>query len=80
VWDKWVIRTLAAVYIVGGVVTLVAPESMGRFARWFANKPLYMRLDGIALTALGIFLALRENREEESPPPPWWRRRLFWGG
>ena len=76
-WDKWVVRILAGVYIVGGVVTLLAPESMGRLARWFANNPLYMRLDGIAATALGVFLALREYREEEPappPPPPWWRR------
>ena len=73
-WDKWVVRTLAAAYIVGGVATLLAPESMGRLARWFADNPLYMRLDGIAVTALGVFLALRENQKEE--PPPWWRRLL----
>jgi hypothetical protein len=74
-WDKWVVRTLAAVYILGGVATLITPERMGRFARWFADNPLYMRLDGIAVTALGVFLALRENQKEE-PPPPWWRRLL----
>ena len=73
-WDKWVVRSLAAAYIVGGVATLLAPESMGRFARWFADNPLYMRLDGIAVTALGVFLALRENQKGE--PPPWWRRLL----
>ena len=49
-WNKCVVRTLAAAYIVGGVATLLAPESMGRFARWFADHPLYMRLDGIAVT------------------------------
>jgi hypothetical protein len=46
---------------------------MGRFARWFGNYPLYIRLDGIAVIALGTLLALREYREEESPPP-WWRK------
>ena len=71
-WDKWVVRTLAAAYIVGGVATLLTPETMGRFTRWFADHPLYMRLDGIAVTVLGVFLALRENRKED-PPPPWWR-------
>lgn len=72
-WDKRVVRTLAAAYIVGGVATLLAPGSVGRLARWFADNPLYMRLDGIAVTTLGVFLALRENRKEQ-PLPPWWRR------
>jgi hypothetical protein len=75
-WDKWVVRVLAGVYVVGGLATLLAPEKMGRFARWFADKPLLMRLDGILATALGVLLALREAREEEPPPPPWWRRRF----
>ena len=55
-WDKWVVRILAGAYIVGGGATLVAPESMGRFARWFANNLLYMRLDAIAVIGLGVFL------------------------
>ena len=72
-WAKWVVRVLAGVYIVGGAATLLAPETMGRFTRWFGNHPLYMRLDGIAVIALGVLLALREYREEK-PPPPWWHR------
>jgi hypothetical protein len=72
-WDKWVVRVLAGVYIVGGVVTLLAPETMGKFTRWIGNKPRYMRLDAIAGIGLGTVLAIREYREKE-PPPPWWSR------
>jgi hypothetical protein len=72
-WDKWIVRILAGAYIVGGAATLLAPESMARFTRWFANNPLYMRLDAIAVVGLGVFLAIREYREKE-PPPPWWHR------
>jgi len=72
-WPKRIVKVLAGVYIVGGWVSLFAPESTGRFSRWFGNHPLLIRLDGIALIALGTVLALREYREEE-PPPPWWRR------
>ena len=71
-WTKWVVRVLAGAYIVGGAATLLTPETMCRFARWFGDHSLLMRLDGIALIALGTVLALREYREEE--PPPWWRR------
>ena len=74
-WGKRIVRLLAAVYVIGGVVTLLAPESMGRFTRWFGNHPLYMRLDALLIIALGVFLGLREAREEE-PPPPWWCRWL----
>jgi hypothetical protein len=73
-WDKWVVRVLAGVYIVGGVVTLLAPETMGKFTRWIGNQPRYMRLDAIAGIALGIVLAIREYREKEPPPQPWWSR------
>jgi len=66
-------RVLAGVYIVGEVATLLAPESMGRFTRWFGNHPRLMRLDAVLVMALGALLALREYREEK-PPPPWWRR------
>jgi len=74
-WAKRIVRVLAATYVVAGAVTLFAPESMGRFARWFVNHPLYMRIDGLLAIALGVFLGLREYREEQ-PPPPWWRRIL----
>lgn len=73
-WDKWVMRLLAGVYIVGGAATLLAPESIGRFARWFASNPLYMRIDGMVGIALGVWLALRQYQEEESPPPSMWHR------
>jgi hypothetical protein len=74
-WAKWIVRVLAAVYIVGGVATLFVPEVMGRFSRWFGNHPRLMRLDAVLIIALGAMLALREYREEK-PPPPWWRRIL----
>ena len=74
-WAKWVMRVLAGVYIVGGVATLVAPEAMGRFTRWFGDHPRLMRLDAVLVTALGALLAVREYREDK-PPPPWWRRIL----
>jgi hypothetical protein len=74
-WDKRIVRVLAGAYIGGGAATLLAPESMARFTRWFVNHPLYMRIDGLLVIALGVFLALREYREE-APPAPWWRRIL----
>ena len=61
--------------VVGGVVTLLAPEAMGRFTRWFGNRPHLMRLDAALVTALGALLVLKEYREEK-PPPPWWQRWL----
>jgi hypothetical protein len=66
-------RLLAILYIVGGAVALLVPESMGRFARWVADNPLYMRLDGMAGIALGLWLALRQYREEQPPLPRWQR-------
>ena len=73
-WDKWIVRVLAGAYIVGGVATLLSPEIMGRFTRWFGNHPLLMRLDALLIIALGVFLGLREYQQEQPPPPSWWRR------
>ncbi len=70
---KWIVRVLAVLYIVGGAATLIAPESIGRFTRWFGNHPLLMRLDAVLVIALGTMLALREYREEK-PPLPWWKK------
>lgn len=64
-WAKWVVRVLAGVYIVGGLATLLSPEIMGRFTRWFGNHPLLMRIDAIAAIALGVFLGLRESQQEQ---------------
>ena len=50
------------------------PESMGRLARWVADNPLYMRLDGMVGIALGLWLTLRQYREEHPPRPRWQRR------
>ena len=63
-WDKTLMRLLAILYIVGGAATLLAPGSVGKLSRWFADNPRYMRLDGMLVIALGIWLALRHPREE----------------
>ena len=63
-WPKWIVRVLAGVYIVGGAATLIAPEIMARFTRWFGNHPILMRLDAVLIIDLGMVLALREYREE----------------
>ena len=72
-WDKWVVRILAGAYIVGGVATLLFPEIMGRFTRWFGDRPLLMRLDAVAVIGLGVLLARREYQQKQ-PSPPWWQR------
>ena len=36
------IRFSAIDAIVGGAVALLAPESMGKLGRWFADNPRYM--------------------------------------
>jgi hypothetical protein len=76
-WDRVTMRLLTILYLVGGVAALLAPESMGRFGRWVADNPRYMRVDGMVGIALGVWLALRQYREGK-PPRPWWRR-LFEG-
>jgi uncharacterized protein YjeT (DUF2065 family) len=63
-WDKRIMRLLTILYIVEGVVALLAPESMSRFTRWFVDNPRYMRLGGIVAIALGIWLALSQYQEE----------------
>jgi hypothetical protein len=74
-WDKRMMRLLTIVYILGGAAALLAPESTGKFGRWIADNPRYMRLDGLLGIGLGIWLALREQPKEE-PPQPWYRRWL----
>jgi len=76
-WEKIFIRLLAIVYLVGGAAALVAPERVGKFARWFADNPRYMRLDGVLGIVLGIWL-LRGQHQEQAPPRSWWQR-LFGG-
>ena len=75
-WDKRIMRLLALVYIVEGVVAILAPESMSRPTHWFVkvvDNPRNMRLGGIVPIALGIWLAFRQYQEDQ-PPQPWYRR------
>jgi uncharacterized protein YjeT (DUF2065 family) len=75
-WDKRIMRLLALVYIVEGVVAILAPESMSRPTHWFVkvvDNPRNMRLGGIVPLALGIWLAFRQYQEDQ-PPQPWYRR------
>jgi uncharacterized protein YjeT (DUF2065 family) len=75
-WDKWLLRLLAVVYIVEGIAALLAPESMSKFTtRWFVDNPRNMRVGGILAIALGISLA-RSQYQQEQPPQPWYRRRF----
>jgi len=67
------IRFLTAFIIVGGAVILLAPESMGKLSRWFADNPPYLRLVGILYIGLGIWLA---REQYQAPPQPWWRKWL----
>jgi hypothetical protein len=41
------IRFLTVYIIVAGGAVLLAPESMGKLSRWFADDPRYLRLVGI---------------------------------
>ena len=40
------IRFLTEYIIVVGGAVLLAPESMAKLSRWFADNPLYLRLGG----------------------------------
>ena len=65
--DKRIMRFLAFLYIVEAVVAFLAPESMIKATRWFADlldNPRNMRLGGIIPLALGIWLALRQYQKE----------------
>lgn len=75
-WDKRIMRLLAIVYIVEGVLAILAPESMSKPTHWFlrfVDNPRYMRLGGIVPIALGIWLAFRQYQEDR-PTQPWYRR------
>jgi hypothetical protein len=67
------IRFLTVYIIVVGGALLLAPESMAKLSRWFADNPRYLRLVGILEVGLGIWLA-REQHQAQVPPQPWWRR------
>jgi hypothetical protein len=41
----------------------VGPESTRRAIRFFAERPIYVRLIGAAQIALGLWLALHQYRE-----------------
>ena len=67
------IRFLTVYIIVGGAAALLAPDSVGKLSRWFADNPRYMRLVGILDIGLGIWLA-QQQYQAEKHPQPWWRR------
>jgi hypothetical protein len=70
-----VIQFLAVYTILGGAAALLAPNSVGKLSRWFADNPRYLRLVGILDISLGIWLAQQQG-QEEVPPQPWWRKWL----
>jgi hypothetical protein len=67
------IRFLTVYTILGGAAALLAPDSVGKLTRWFADNPRYLRLAGIVDIGLGIWLA-QQQYQEEMPPQPWWRK------
>jgi hypothetical protein len=67
------IRFLAIYTIVGGAATLLAPESMGKLSRWFADNRRYLRLIGIVDIGLGLWL-IQQQHQAEAPPRPWWKK------
>ena len=69
------IRFLAVYTIVGGAAALLAPNSVGKLSRWFADNPRYLRLAGILDIGLGIWLA-QQHYQAKEPPQPWWRKWL----
>jgi len=77
-WDKMIIRVLGIVYLVGGGAALFATESVGKFIRWFADRPRYIRLDGILGIVLGAWLLSRERYRVKASPPSW-RQRILRG-
>jgi hypothetical protein len=69
------IRFLTVYIIVVGGAVLLAPESMAKLSRWFADNPRYLRLVGILDVGLGIWLGIWLAREQhQAPPQPWWRK------
>ena len=69
------IQFLAIYTIVGGAAALLAPKSVGKLGRWFADNPRYMRLLGMVDIGIGVWLAQQLFQAEE-PSQPWWRRML----
>jgi hypothetical protein len=73
-WARRIKETFAIIAIGDGAIELLAPrehsllwgvgpESVRRTARFFAEKPNYMRLLGVAQIAFGVWLALRQYED-----------------
>jgi hypothetical protein len=73
-WARRMKETLAILTIGDGAIELVSPrehsllwevgpEGIRKLARFFAEKPNYMRLVGAAQIAFGLWFALRQYRE-----------------
>ena len=53
------IRFLTVYIIVAGGAVLLAPESMSKLSRWFADNPRYLRLEGDPRHGLGYLAGQR---------------------
>jgi hypothetical protein len=73
-WKRRVKDLVALLLIGDGALTILSPRDRAllwrfgpeRFRKstgWQADHPFYMRLEGIASIALGVWLALRQYRE-----------------
>lgn len=74
-WARRVKETIAVLAIGDGAIEVLAPREHSRLwvvgpqgvrkvARFFAEKPGYMRLLGATQIAFGVWLALRQYRDE----------------
>ena len=75
--DLWIkrIKDLIAMLLIGdGALTLIAarnrafvwrfgPKGLRKSASWQADQPFFMRLEGLASIAIGVWLALRQYSE-----------------
>jgi hypothetical protein len=75
VWSRRLKETFAVITVGDGAIELIAPrkhsllwqagpQGARKVARFFADKPSYVRLLGLAQIGFGVWLALRQYREE----------------
>ena len=77
-WTKRFKDLIAMLLIGDGALTLIAarnralvwrfgPERLRKSTSWQAKHPLFMRLEGMASIAIGVWLARRQYREPLDP-------------